>query len=151
MNVKDESRLTEDMVLQIKELPTIFKQIEEKLLSQNIKDGIVLYQYFSKLHTEKEVKLVVLEKATLEGDFSISEKLENKYSTYQNFNFTDQLDISSMKFEETLLSDSRNRNLLLNDLTELDSFITQRMIEISVKDYSSFALSWNSKEAESFI
>lgn len=25
------------------------------------------------------------------------------------------------------------------------------MIEISVKDYSSFALSWNSKEAESFI
>lgn len=103
------------------------------------------------MHTEKEVKLTILERASKEGDYNISEKLENKYSSYSKFNFTDQLDISSMKFEETLLSDSRNWNLLLNDLTELDSFVTQRMIEISVKDYSSFALSWNSKEAESFI
>lgn len=95
------------------------------------------------MHTDIDVSLPQLEQANKEGDYPIDKSLSTgKYDSYKNFvkeqipNFSVQenIDLSEIKAgltasvltsnDDTLLSSSTERNLLLNDLTEIDSFCT---------------------------
>jgi len=157
--VKDEATFHTDMINQILILPSIFADLDRKLKSSTISNAIQLYKYFSKLHTSLDVSLPTLERANKEGDFSINSLTGNKYESYTKYvaskidsQIVDEGD-KRFEFDETLLSDSNHRNLVLNDLIEIDSFVGQRKIEITVKDYSSFVLfeTGSNKEEAAFI